>query len=891
MPSPATPSGTSSALALLPERLRARTRVLVGGDPRRLETASTDAGKPWVLYWMRVAARADENPALDAAVTLANALGGSVLVYQGVSARYPYASDRHHTFLLEGARSVARALRERGIGHALHVEQGTDEQRPVLKELAARSHGPAIVVTDEAPVPPLTRWTERLAAHLAAAGMPFLAVDASCLVPLPLVTKRYERAFAFRDATRALVAQTLREDPVAAGVNVAPTGPRLVAVSEAQASEKGSPFITVPFAPVDAEKLGDGAMDGAIADLVAACAIDHSVGPVLALRGGAEAGYARWEAFRREGLAHYAARRNDAAVDGTSRLSPWLHYGHISPFRIAREAARVGSASAEKFLDELVVWRELAWHFAAHTPDLHTLAVVPEWARETLAAHANQAERADVLPVEILERGRTGDRLWDLAQRSLLVTGELHNNVRMTWGKAIPAWTATPEAARETLVALNHRYALDGRDPASYGGLYWCLGLFDRPFPPAQPVLGTVRPRPTREHAKRLDLEGFAARSVRRGARIQRVAVVGGGLAGLVCARALQDHGLEVVVFDKGRAPGGRLGSRAGARPFANASEFPGGGVARDGGPTSTGAMSADLGAQYFTVRDRRFARHVEGWIAQGIVARWDGRIAARDEAGRITASEPLDRYVGAPTMNALADHLASDLAVRRSHRVDGLTRDATTGHYRLSGVRRSGVTLGRPDPGESVEDFGTFDALVVTTPPAQAAPLLGALGALPGLPAFEAVPFEACLALGFTPEPAFEQALRELPYDGLFVGRASATSSTELSWIARNSSKPGRPAGETWVVHTSALGARTLDQPEAVLAAAAAVLGIPELRASMTELKRWTYAKGHDARATQPYFDADRALAVGGDWTAGGRVEGAFLAGQALAGRILGLR
>jgi deoxyribodipyrimidine photolyase len=105
-------------------------------------------------------------------------------------------------------------------------------------------------------------------------------------------------------------------------------------------------------------------------------------------------------------------------------------------------------------------------------------------------------------------RGATGNQLWDLAQRSLLVHGELHNNVRMTWGKAIPAWTASPEAAVATLLDLNNRTALDGADPASYAGLLWCLGLFDRAFQPEIPVLGAVRPRILEEHAARLDVEG-----------------------------------------------------------------------------------------------------------------------------------------------------------------------------------------------------------------------------------------------------------------------------------------------------------------------------------------------------------------------------------------------
>jgi len=182
--------------------------------------------------------------------------------------------------------------------------------------------------------------------------------------------------------------------------------------------------------------------------------------------GGSAAGYARWQHFKLDGLKAYAKRRNDPLRDGTSRLSPYLHYGMVSPMRIAREAAASETAGAEKFLDELLVWRELAYNFCFFNHDLDSLAAVPDWARETLAEHESDL-RPSSYSWETLARGKTGDRLWDAAQRSLLMQGELHNNVRMTWGKALLDWTPNAAAALSMMLDLNHRYALDGRDPAS----------------------------------------------------------------------------------------------------------------------------------------------------------------------------------------------------------------------------------------------------------------------------------------------------------------------------------------------------------------------------------------------------------------------------------------
>ena len=283
--------------------------------------------------------------------------------------------------------------------------------------------------------------------------------------------KARDRAFQFRKATAAR-----REAALAARtIDLVPSVPSVLPA--------------LPFAPVDLQEAD-------LADLVASCEIDHMVGPVPHTRGGSRAGYARWAAFRDGGLRRYNARRNDALDDGVSRMSAYLHYGHVSPFRIAREAAAIGGAGAEKFLDELLIWREMSWAWAFHARTHDDLSALPAWAQETLAAHAGD-ERPTLHDWERLARARTGDALWDAAQTSLLVHGELHNNVRMTWGKMVPLWTRDPARALSTLIDLNHRYALDGRDPNSYGGLLWCLGGFDRPFEPARPVLGTVRPRDT----------------------------------------------------------------------------------------------------------------------------------------------------------------------------------------------------------------------------------------------------------------------------------------------------------------------------------------------------------------------------------------------------------
>ncbi|MEO1365640.1 MAG: NAD(P)-binding protein, partial [Acidobacteriota bacterium] len=588
---------------------------------RELRDTPTSGGD-FVLYWTHHALRAFENPALDVAVWAGNRLGLPVLVYQGLGAGHRFDSDRHHTFILEGARDLAGQLEERGIAYRLFAPRG--RERSPLRGLAKRA---ALTVVEDFPAPPFPRWTERLAR---AADGPVWAVDAACVKPMQTYGRAFDRAFRFRDkGWRGMVAR--------AGLGWTDVEPEV------------EPFEGDPgFDAVDPRGLD-------IADFVAGCAIDHSIGPVPHTPGGSAAGEARWRRFVDAGLGSYHRQRNDAAVappKGVSRLSAYFHYGMLSPLRVTREALRRGGKGAEKYLDELLVWREVAYLYAFHHRGrLESLDALPNWAQETLDRHRHDP-RYDVYSWERLARGQTGDEIWDLAQRSLVIHGELHNNLRMTWGKALLRWTKSPEDALRLLVDLNHRFALDGNDPASYGGLLWCLGLFDRPFTPEQPVLGSVRGRSTSAHRKRLDLSTYAPRILRPacGAR-KRIAVIGAGLAGLVAGRVLQDAGHAVRLFDKGRRPGGRLSTRD---------------VRED-------VLAFDHGAQYFTARHPGFRRAVDSWVEEGSVAPWRGRIVELDRGETRRRADTDERFVGVPGMNTAAAQLAHGLEVECGVRIEGV--------------------------------------------------------------------------------------------------------------------------------------------------------------------------------------------------------------------------
>ncbi|MDX2035730.1 MAG: FAD-dependent oxidoreductase [Isosphaeraceae bacterium] len=786
----------------LPPRLLERARLVAG-------TEFSASGR-FVLYWVHHALRAHENPALDTALVFASRLGLPLLVVQELLESDAYACDRFHTFQLQAAPEFHAELARRRIASVLHVERRT-ARGSLVRSLSSDA---ALVVTDDLPTPPIDLAVERLAESTHA---PIIRIDTSCIVPMRLVGKAHDRAFAYRTATRRLLEARID-----------------LPWEEQPDPEVSSGIPEMPVDPLDPAAL-------VIGELLAECDIDHSIAPVPHTLGGSAAGYARWSEFKDERIRRYADDRNDALRDGVSRMSAYLHYGMVSPFRIAREASRIRGAGAEKYLDELLIWRELAHAFCFHRPDHESIGAIPAWAKDSLDRRVDDP-RPMLIDDETLARGRSGDPLWDAAQLSLLIQGELHNNVRMTWGKAVLHWKPDAERALRSIIDLNHRYALDGRDPSSSGGLLWCLGQFDRPHSPPQPILGTVRSRPTRVHAQRLDTARYLAWTTRPlRDPMPSVAIIGAGIAGITAARTLSDHGFDVSVFDKGRGTGGRIATRR---------------VDAD--------LTFDHGAQYFTARHPTFRRAVEAWVEQGVVADWAGRIVRLDR-GTATDCSPQRRFVGVPGMSALPGRLAIDLAIRRETRVARLERLGSD--WELFDLE--GGSLGR------------FDRLIIAVPGPQASELLA-----------DHPLARECGRTSMTPcwavMVAFEERF-DVAWDGAFVQDSS------IAWAARDSSKPGRPSRiDRWVLHASPEWSTkhlestqeqvALDLLESLEAACDRVLPRPAMQAA----HRWRFSQGADASDRRTLFDSESGLVVCGDWLAQGRIEGAFLSGNAAAGHLL---
>jgi deoxyribodipyrimidine photo-lyase len=454
-------------------RLMSNPRVLVrrGGSPRK--------GGRCIVYWMQRAMRIPDNPALDVAIEAGNLLGLPVAVFFSVIPNYPNANLRHYHFMAQGLRDVAEDAAERGVGFVLRRHPDNSIEA-FLEEVEA-----ALLVGDENPCREPERWRRVLARRL---KIPFWTVDADVVVPSAVFGRSYFLMHHFRPHLKAalpryLVAGTARK-PLSAWA-----APRRLA------SDSVNEDLTAGFAN-----------------------LDRRVGPVDSFTGGTRAATRRLEEFLKHDLAHYEKARNHPEVKRTSRLSPYLHFGNIGPLTIAlavEKAVAEGRASAsarDRYLEQVVGWRELSTLFVRHNPNYDNWECAEPWARKTLLEHAGD-DRPHRYDLAQMERGETGDELWNAAQREMVETGWMHNYMRMYWAKKILEWAPDPARAFEWAVMLNDRYELDGRDANGYAGIAWAIvGKHDRPWF-ERPVFGLVRPMSGASLAKKIDARAYIERN------------------------------------------------------------------------------------------------------------------------------------------------------------------------------------------------------------------------------------------------------------------------------------------------------------------------------------------------------------------------------------------
>jgi deoxyribodipyrimidine photo-lyase len=434
-----------------------------------------------VLYWMQRAQRALDNPALDTAVRAANRLELPLLVFFCLLDRHPIANLRHYAFMLEGLTDTQALLRRRRIGCVIRRARGSNPIRTLLG--VCEQARPALVFTDENPLRASARWR---ASAAQAISVPMLSVDADVIVPSAILQREQ------------YAARTIR--------------PRIHAHLDRFLTPIGNRTPRVPWR--DHPKLKSLTPDRA---LLSKLPIDRSVARIPWLCGGTTEAMRVLGRFVNGALTGYATRRNHPAEDGTSRLSPYLHFGHIGPHTVAL-AARDSDAprqDREAFIEELIVRRELAINFVKYNPSYDRIGACEPWALRTLEEHGDD-QRHYRYSMQQLERGATHDPLWNAAQRQMVESGWMHGYMRMYWAKKILEWSPSAARAYEIAVYLNDRYELDGRDPNGYAGIAWAIGgKHDRAWGPQRPIYGKVRYMSYESTSRKFDSAAYISRWTR----------------------------------------------------------------------------------------------------------------------------------------------------------------------------------------------------------------------------------------------------------------------------------------------------------------------------------------------------------------------------------------
>jgi deoxyribodipyrimidine photo-lyase len=412
-----------------------------------------------VVYWMQRAQRGIDNHAVNLAVHIANELGLPLVVYFAGISNFPHANLRHYVFLNQGLPDIEEDLAKRNITFLMRKAPHESHEK-LLADVRA-----SFLIGDENPMREPERWRQSLAAKI---QIPFWTVDTDVVVPSKLIEKAQYGAYTIRPRLYRMLPEflTAYENPHAHHAWKRPRGFHSDSVHE---------DMTVGWKD-----------------------FDRSVKPVEAWQGGTHAGLIRLKLFATKLLSEYEVQRNHPETDGTSCMSPYLHYGHLGPQTIAlavdaavKDNPTLKSAR-DSYFNELIAWRELAINFVRYTPTYDTAECAEDWARTTIAEHARD-EREHLYTLKQLENAQTYDDLWNAAQIQMVRHGWMHNYLRMYWAKKILEWTPDAATAVKYCIYLNDKYFLDGRDPNGYAGIAWAiLGKFDRAWS-NRPIFGKIR--------------------------------------------------------------------------------------------------------------------------------------------------------------------------------------------------------------------------------------------------------------------------------------------------------------------------------------------------------------------------------------------------------------
>ncbi len=422
----------------------------------------------YVLYWMQAAQRAEYNHALEFAIHKANEIHKPVVTVFGLTDDYPEANLRHYQFMLEGLQEISGTLEGRGI-------QFVVKQMSPDAAAAELSQNACLVVTDAGHLKIQKQWRKQAANNM---QCPLYEVEANLVVPITAASDKDDfSAGTFRPKITKQLAKFLNRF-----YNKKP-----------KIDSFGLNFKGIDISDID--------------KVLSNLNIDNTVKPVEKFYGGTQHAKKLLKKFIRNKLDKYDELRNDPGLDYQSHLSPYLHFGQISPVYVAQQIKKTKSKAADAFLEELIVRRELSHNFVYYNDQYDSYEGLPDWAKRTLNFHKKD-KREYHYTLEELEQAKTHDPYWNAAQTEMCITGKMHGYMRMYWGKKILEWSENPSTAFNYALYLNNKYELDGRDPNGYTGVAWCFGKHDRAWSERM-VFGKTRYMNAKGLERKFNIEAY----------------------------------------------------------------------------------------------------------------------------------------------------------------------------------------------------------------------------------------------------------------------------------------------------------------------------------------------------------------------------------------------
>jgi len=448
--------------------------------------------KKFVLYWMQASARAGYNHALEYAIKKANELKKTLIVIFALTPGFPGANARHYHFMLEGLFETRNALLKRGIKMAIVIGNPPDIAASASKEAC-------LAITDMGYLKIQRLWRREAAEKIKCA---FIQVESDVIVPVETASNKEE--FAAR-TIRPKITRLLEKF-------LAPLNETRLDLRSAGSNIKDKEYSNI-FKNAGEEIIPCPSGDHGTGAIIKNLGADPSVKPSSFYRGGAAAALKLLEEFIENKLDDYAGLRNDPSLGFLSNMSPYLHFGQISPLYIALKVkeSQKKKTAADVYLEEIIVRRELSMNFCHYNDNYDSFEGLPEWVLKNFREREND-RREYIYTSEEFEKAMTHDHYWNAAQLEMAATGKMHNYMRMYWGKKIIEWSENPREAFKTAIYLNNRYELDGRDPNGFAGVAWCFGKHDRPWT-KRPIFGSVRYMNENGLRRKFDIESYVKKT------------------------------------------------------------------------------------------------------------------------------------------------------------------------------------------------------------------------------------------------------------------------------------------------------------------------------------------------------------------------------------------